>query len=515
MASVLTKFLIGIGWQTDDFKAGERNINTSLENIKTNVTTTGVTIAAAMIGMGKSAIDTAGKINTMSLSTNTLYTSTRDVNNFGLALRGVGGDAGDAVGEIKNAETALAKLRSRGEAGALFGGELSTAGIDIKPLMRVESGVEFMGELSKQLPNLTKEKKILVQETLGLSSATIELLSKGEAEYGKILRHVDNVAGLSTELLDNSRKLNEALNETQLRWDGIYNTMANAVMPILTDMTTKGGNWLIDVVKPAVEKNPVEMAVGGSLVATGAAGGVTGAGLSMLGMGAAGAGVAAAAIPTAVIGAGIMASPHIDELLQGNKIYDVVNSATVTALHGLTGFDISRDNVHKDEPTLWERLFTDDKTVDNKQPSTERVVENKKPSWWDSLSDKPEQPSTERVVENKKPSWWDSLSDKPEQPSFGDFEQPSWWDSVYDESIRNEQPPFNSSVYVPEQYAPTEFKAPPPQQVEVQLKSSDLPPVNHNLYVTLDGQAIESKIQKINERSAVNTIADLGSTTAR
>lgn len=454
MASVLTKFLIGIGWQTDDFKKGERDINTGLENVKTNITTTGTTIAAAMIGMGKSAINTADKINTMSLSTNTLYTSTRDVNNFGLALRGVGGDAGDAVGEIKNAETALAKLRSRGEAGAIFGGELSTAGIDIKPLMRVESGVEFMAELSKQMPNLTKEKRILVQQTLGLSSATIELLSKGETEYSKILRHVDNVAGLSTELLDNSRKLNEALNETQLRWDGIYNTMANAVMPILTDMTTKGGNWLIDTVKPIVEENPVEMAVGGSLVAAGTAGGVTSAGLSMLGMGATGAGVAAAALPTAVIGAGIMASPYIDEALQGNKIYDIVNSATVTALHGLTGFDISRGNVHKDEPTVWRRLFTDDKPVENKQQLVERNVENKQPS-------------------------------------------------------------FDNVIYVPEQYAPIEFKAPPPQQIEVQLNSSNLPPVNHNLFVTLDGQAIESKVQKINERAAVNTIADLGSTTAR
>ena len=493
MASVLTKFLIGIGWQTDDFKKGERDINTGLENVKTNILTTGTAITGAMIGLGKSVINTADKINSMALSTNALYTSARDVNNFGLALRGVGGDAGDAVGEIKNAESALADLRSKGEAG-VFGGELQMAGINIEPLLKVESGAQFMAELSKQMPSLSKEKKILVQQTLGLSPATIELLSKGEAEYSKILNHVDNVAGLTPELINNSKELNAALAETQLRWDGIYNTMAGSIMPILTDMTKKTSEWITDTIKPIVEENPVEMAVGGSLVAAGAASGAAGAGLSMLGMGAAGAAAGAAALPVAAVGAGIIASPYIDEALQGSEIYDIVNSATVTALHGITGIDISRGNVHKDEPTFWENFTKTDKPV---QPSVD------KPSWWDSVFEQPVQPSVEQPVQPSvdKPSWWDSVFEQPVQPSV---QQPV-------------QPSVDTVMYAPEQYAPPEFKTPPPQQLDVQLKSSNLPPIknNINLTVQLDGKAIESKVQEINERQAISTEDDLKSTTAR
>jgi hypothetical protein len=482
MASVLTKFLIGIGWQTDDFKKGERDINTGLENVKTNILTTGTAISGAMIGLGKSVINTADKINTMALSTNTLYTSARDVNNFGLALRGVGGDAGDAVGEIEHAESALADLRLKGEAG-VFGGELQMAGINIEPLLKVESGAQFMAELSKQMPTLTKEQKLSVQQTLGLSPATIELLSKGEAEYSKIMNHVDNVAGLTPELINTSKELNAALAETQLRWDGIYNTMAGSIMPILTDMTKKTSEWITDTIAPIVEEHPVEMAVGGSLVAAGAASGAAGAGLSMLGMGAAGAAAGAAAIPTAVIGAGIIASPYIDEALQGNKIYDIVNSATVTALHGITGIDISRGNVHKDEPTLWENFINTDVSENDKQ------VKKYSNEFLTNVQGNAFAPLKVAEPENDK--------------------QSSWKDAF----IESEQ----SVMYAPEQYAPPEFKMPPPQQMDVQLKSSNLPPIknNINLTVQLDGRAFESKVQEITERQAISTEDDLKSTTAR
>lgn len=442
MSSVLTQFLIGIGWQTDDFNKGEREINRGLENVKTKITVTGAAMVGAFIGVGNQVADVAHKVNSLSLNTNTLNASTRFVNNYGLALRGLGGNAGDAVGEIKGAESALMDLRLKGEAGP-FGGALQLAGVSVQPLMTAESGAEFMQELAKQMPSLTKEQRLSVQQILNLSPAGVELLSKGEAEYKKILNHVDAVAGLTPDLISNSKELNAALAETELHWEGIYNTMANGIMPTLTEMTKKATEFLSSTVKPMVEEHPMGTAAGASLIGTGAGAGALSTVLGWLGMGAAGAAAGAAAVPTAVLGAGIIASPYADKALQGNAIYDAINSATVSAVYGVTGMDISRGGVHKGENTLWDAFSNTDVA------SNDKAVKN----------------YTNDFISNAQGN------------AFG---------------------PLGQS-----------------QKVEVQLKSSNLPPIQNNISVQLDGRAFESKVMEINERQAQGAQDDLMSTTAR
>lgn len=425
MSSVLTQFLIGIGWQTDDFNKGEREINRGLENVKTKITVTGAAMVGAFIGVGNQVADVAHKVNSLSLNTNTLNASTRFVNNYGLALRGLGGDAGDAVGEIKGAESALMDLRLKGEAGP-FGGALQLAGVSVQPLMTAESGAEFMQELAKQMPSLTKEQRLSVQQILNLSPAGVELLSKGEAEYKKILNHVDAVAGLTPELISNSKELNAALAETELRWEGIKNTIALGIMPRMTEMIKASNEWITDTIKPLAEKSPASTAVGGTMIGAGLGAGVAAPLLGAVGATGVSAAAGVAAAPLVVVGAGAVAF-NMDQK-------DVKN---------VTGLDLP------------EWLF---------KPIGELISD-----------------SGMKPVANP-----------------------------YGRGVYN--PVTEGSVYspsnMPESQAPT-------QKVEVQLKSSNLPPIQNNLMVQLDGRAFEHKVLEINDRQAQGAQDDLMSTTAR
>lgn len=319
MARTITNFLVGIGYDTTELQRGERDITTSMEGIKSLATVTGAALGAAFVGIGKISIDTANKVNELRLQTNTLYSSTGYVNDYGNALKLMGGNASDAVGELSRVENALNNLRNKGD-GSTFT-ELAYYGVSADQntaLQRSESGGDFMHTLSGIFPGLNRQQQAGVAQTLGLSPATVELLRKGSDGYRDILGHAHEVAGLSNDLIKSAQDYNSALAETQLKWDGIKNTIAEAVLPSITQAVNKSNEFVERVVAPLAKATPdlVKDVTGGVATATG------GAVLSTVGAGGAALGVLGAGLLRAggnaglLIGAGQIADSAIAQPLQ-------------------------------------------------------------------------------------------------------------------------------------------------------------------------------------------------------
>lgn len=321
MASVITQFLIGISYDTEQLKRGERDIATSMEGIKSLAGTTGAALAAAFVGVGNTAVQTAQRVNDLRLNTNQLYTSTQYVNDYGNALRSLGGNATDAVGEITRVETAINNLRNKGDASTFT--DLAYYGVQIDPLKNAESGGQFMERLAEQFPGLRRDQQQGVANTLGLSPATVELLRKGSDGYREVLNHAREVAGLSDELIEKSRQYNAAIAEAQNRWEGVANTISSAVLPGMTDIINKGSDILSNVVKPMAERDPVATGAGLSMLGAGVAGTVAAPLLGAAGLTGVGAVAGAVAPPVALAGAGTLA---------WNMTHDDVKN--------LTGFDL-------------------------------------------------------------------------------------------------------------------------------------------------------------------------------
>lgn len=473
MANVITSFLVGIGYDTEELRKGEREISTSMEGIKSLAGTTGATLAAAFVGVGNTAMQTAKRVNDLRLNTNQLYTSTQYVNDYGNAIRSLGGNAGDAVGEITRVETALNNLRNRGDSSTFT--DLAYYGVQIDPLKNAESGGQFMERLAEQFPGLRRDQQQGVANTLGLSPATVELLRKGSDGYREVLNHVHEVAGLSDELIEKSRQYNAAIGEAQNRWEGVANTISSGVLPAMTTLVNKGSDFISDVIKPLAEENPASTGAGLSLIGAGAASTIAGPILSGVGLGTIGAGTAALGLPLAAAGAGVLA------ISQSDKIFD---ESQGDAAGGL---------LHKGS---WlDKLFTKDSTgiFDTSEGDSLGGL-------WHS--------------DNALSRWWKTVDTTPPMLNQNDgYYKRTFGNKKEKEQILNsaEYTPYasdnsyNSAAAVGDAVAEKLYAVP--------IKAT----VNNNvdMRVELDGRALDSKITEVQQRNNQMTVDDMQSTTAR
>lgn len=473
MANVITSFLVGIGYDTEELRKGEREIATSMEGIKSLAGTTGAALAAAFVGVGNTAVQTAQRVNDLRLNTNQLYTSTQYVNDYGNAIRSLGGNAGDAVGEITRVETALNNLRNKGDASTFT--DLAYYGVQIDPLKNAESGGQFMERLAEQFPGLRRDQQQGVANTLGLSPATVELLRKGSDGYREVLNHVHEVAGLSDELIEKSRQYNAAIGEAQNRWEGVANTISSGVLPAMTTLVNKGSDFISDVIKPLAEENPASTGAGLSLIGAGAASTIAGPILSGVGFGTIGAGTAALGLPLAAAGAGVLA------ISQSDKIFD---ESQGDAAGGL---------LHKGS---WlDKLFTKDSAgiFDTSEGDSLGGL-------WHS--------------DNALSRWWKTVDTTPPMLNQNDgYYKRTFGNKKEKEQILNsaEYTPYasdnsyNSAAAVGDAVAEKLYAVP--------LKAT----VNNNvdMRVELDGRALDSKITEVQQRNNQMTVDDMQSTTAR
>lgn len=494
MASVITQFLVGISYDTEALRQGEREISTSMEGVKSLAGTTGAALSAAFIGVGATASQTAERVNNLRLNTNQLYTSTQYVNDYGNALRSLGGNATDAVGEITRVETAINNLRNKGDASAFT--DLAYYGVQIDPLKNAESGGQFMERLSEQFPGLNRDQQQGVANTLGLSPATVELLRKGSDGYRDVLNHVHEVAGLSDDLIEKSRQYNAAIGEAQNRWEGVANTISSAVLPGMTDIINKGSDILSNVVAPMAERDPVATGAGLSMLGAGIAGSVAAPLLGAAGLGGVGALAGAVAPPVALAGAGTLAWNMNQQ--------DVQN---------LTGAELPS--------WLWDKKVFDESQGDmaggmiHSDSLLGNIWNNKAPTetqgsgyTQDYLRD----------VQSKTNPYMNNSFTPPPAP----FPAKQGWDAgdALDQDYEAQKRAYiDTSNYAPEaQVNDYNSAAAVGQAVAEKLYAVPLKATvtnNVDMRVELDGRALDSKITEVQQRNNQMTVDDMQSTTAR
>lgn len=485
MANVITSFLIALGYDTEDLRRGEREINRSMDNVKSGAGVMGAALTSALVGLGKTAVDTANRVNEIRLSTNTLQSSASFVSDYGNAVKSLGGDAGIAAGEIGKFETILSNLRQKGTDASFL--ELPYFGVNpdqMNQLQAAKSGEEFAKTLSSIMPTLSGQQQMGVAQTLGLSPASVDLMRKGEEGFQNILNHVHDVAGLSDELIEKSRQYNAALADAQIRWEGIANTISEAVLPEMTTAIEKGSQILTDVIKPMAEENPIATGAGLSMIAGGLFSGIAAPILGALGAGTLGAVAGAAAVPVALAGAGTLAW-NMDQKdvqnLTGQELPEWLFEKH-TVFDESEG-ELAGGNIHKGS-------FLD-KAWNMDQKGLEDLTGWKAPEWLF----KPIGGGNKR---NGPRSAADSLS------------------AGYE---AEKQTYMNSSSYAPEatvndySSASATGEAIAEKLYKIPLKAEVTN--NVDMRVELDGRALDAKITDVQQRNNQMTVDDMQSTTAR
>jgi hypothetical protein len=232
MANTLTNFLIGIGFETKDFDKGEKKVNSGLGSIKSRAAIAGAALAGVGIALGAGAINAGNRIDKIALASAKLNTSASFVNNYGNALRLLGGDAAESLQAIESAESALTQFRLKGSFGAFE--DPTLAGIDTNALAQAKNGEEFLRQLSAQIPKLNKDQQRLIQDNFGFSDATMASLRLGQKEFDNTIQKAGSLAPITDELIEKARAYNVEMAKTQLIFEGIGNTLADKFLDPIT-----------------------------------------------------------------------------------------------------------------------------------------------------------------------------------------------------------------------------------------------------------------------------------------
>lgn len=239
MASkVLKSFLIGIGWDTRALEAGDKKIQSSLQGVKSSA----LGISAALVGaFGAGAgviISTASKIDKLAAATQNMRTAMATSYNFGNAVKLMGGEAQEGIDAFKKFEEIQNNLGVKGDPGPV--NDLAVAGLNVDSLYKTKTAEEFMSALADMIPKLNEAQRSVVQQTLGISDYAFRLLKDGSEKVYAEMAKAANATGSIDQMTENARKLSDSTALLGLKFEGVTNELSEKFLPSLIGAS----NWL-------------------------------------------------------------------------------------------------------------------------------------------------------------------------------------------------------------------------------------------------------------------------------
>ena len=355
MSSVLTSFLVGIGWDTSSFDQGTKHIESSMGSVKSSVLQTAASIAtlSALTGAGLRFAETTSQIDNF---TRSIGVGRSDLLAFGGALQGMGGDADSAIGILTSLEQKRASILT-GETGWIA--PAARAGIDTNSILQATDSLDAVLRLSDQFQQLSAQQRLNAADALGFDPATVAFLSQGRDVVEATLNQYRDARPLVDGLTEASRDLTQEWSRLEALAGGIGDKVQSKLIPAITQATTVVTEFLNankQAIDAGIEKyGTPENIEAASVTAAGAgvstAGAVAGSLLQRFGLTGTGSLVAGGA--RLVGGAGIaygvadIASRFADEQLQQIPGYQELDAAFTRKAYDVTGWDLSRGNVYE------------------------------------------------------------------------------------------------------------------------------------------------------------------------
>lgn len=461
MASkVLKSFLIGIGYDTKALEVGDRKINASLGGIKSNA----LSISAALVGAfgagAASIVGVADRVDKLAMSTQNLRTSMNTVYSFGSAVKLMGGDASEALDTLQRFEEIQNNLRLKGEAGPI--NDLAMAGLDVSALYETQTGEEFMRALAEMIPNLDEGQRSVVQSSLGLSDGVFRSLSGGVEQLDDTMRRASGLTGSIDQLNENARKLADNSAEFGLIIEGVKNELAEKFLPSLIGAGNAVNNFLkeyrgeiSDVIDYAADNPGATAALGASASAALAGAAASKIGLTTVGGAVSKAGTAGLAITGSAVGSNLL-NRTLNDYVPG---YGDASRGFDEWLKGVTGLERIQSPIE---------LLFGGKSAAEIPRSRESSIGR------------------------------DSVIDT----------QPKDW-ILGDRGAIDSLPPTNTANLEEDRQAAADALAGALTRTPIKVES------RLNATIQIDGQALESKIIDVNERTAYETLGDMKTTTER
>lgn len=353
MAQVLTNFLVGIGFQVD--KKGQKEVESSIENIKVKALQAGAVLAGAfgisIVNSLASSNDALGKFS------NRIGVTAQQVRTLDKALQLEGAQPGAAFGVLENLEQ-LRIDRALTGGGPLFQ-QLGLAGVDqnaVRALVDAENVVDGLISFADTFAGLSRQQQIRVADVLGLDEPGRALLSQGSAQVRSTIKTFDDLIKTTGQNAVEAAALNNAYLILGTTMEGVGERITNSFIAPMTK-AVKTTQELINKLNKLVSDGSIDkfsagvpailagIGLGAGSAALSTAGAAAGA-LGLAGIAAIGTTLGSAFATAAVLGLSVGVGTIINELIPtsaGNVI-----GAGVNALVALTGDKAAQERFNLD-----------------------------------------------------------------------------------------------------------------------------------------------------------------------
>lgn len=360
MASVLSSFLVGIGWDTQDFDKGTKNIERSLGGVKSTALQVGAALTGAF-GAKALTLDFAKQTDQLSQFSSAMGVAANDVQALGNALAYAGGDAGTATSLLAKLTEARDALAVKGEAGFLT--DAAYSGIDPSLIKDAANSYDALMNIVGEFDSLSAAQQRTLAQTLGLSPSDIALFKTGRESVQASVDQMRKIRPATEEAAENSRKFRSELSLLGTQIGAVADQISVPLVGALGN-AAEAMNTFIDANRPFIDKTVgkgVEFATDNFTALAVAIGGLTaGSSLAMLGALAKhvpiiGAGLGTIATNMGRLGtvaglAGVssLVASAADSTLSANVSgYDEFDASLTRGIYDLTGLDLSRGNVYE------------------------------------------------------------------------------------------------------------------------------------------------------------------------
>lgn len=360
MASVLSSFLVGIGWDTQDFDKGTKNIERSLGGVKTTALQVGAALTGAF-GAKALTVDFAKRTDTISQFSAAIGVAASDVQALGNAFAVAGGDADSANSVLQKLTDSRDALTVKGEAGFLT--DAAYSGIDPSLIKDAANSYEALMNIVGEFDALSAARQRTLAQTLGLGPAEIALFKTGRESVQSSIDTLRGIRPVMEEATENSRKLRGEWSLLGVQIGALADQISVPLVGALGN-ATEGMNKFVEANRPFIDKTigkGVEFASDNFAALAIAIGGLT-AGSTLATLGALakyipGIGKGLGTIATSmgristiagVAGVSSLVSSAADSALSSNVSgYDEFDANLTRGIYNLTGMDLSRGNVYE------------------------------------------------------------------------------------------------------------------------------------------------------------------------
>lgn len=362
MSSVLTSFLVGLGWETSSFDQGTKHIESSMNSVKSSVLQTAASIAtlSALTGAGLKFAEKTSQIDNF---TRSIGVGRSDLLAFGGALQGMGGDANAAMGILTSLEQKRASILT-GETGWIP--TAARAGIDTNAILQATDSLDAVLRLSDQFQKASSQQRLNMADALSFDPATVAFLSQGRGVVEATLNQYRNARPPIKGLIEASRDLTQEWSQLQTLAGGIGDKVQSKLIPAITSATGVVNEFL-NANKQAIDAGIEKYGTPENIEAAGVA--AAGAGVSAVGgiagslmqrFGLTGTGSLVAGGARLAGGAGIaygvsdIVARAIDEQLSQFQWYNTSGEAFSQGILNATGYFPTKEYgfISEDDPRL-------------------------------------------------------------------------------------------------------------------------------------------------------------------